>query len=149
MIGIQKSKALLKNKSIKISWLSRGMSFRENGIYLPFIHKIFKPKEVATSNSVMGSNMAFFKEDFIKVNGYDNSLQGWGAEDKELAQRFVNAGLKRRKMKFLGIQYHLYHKEEDKSNQPSHLNFTSQIEKSKTITCKNGLLHAVDRKSVV
>lgn len=54
--------------------------------------------------------MAFWREDALKVNGYDESFTTWGEEDREFAARLYNIGLKRRNMLFAGLQYHLYHK---------------------------------------
>ena len=42
---------------------------------------------------VLGCNMAFWKKDLLKVNGYNESFKGWGKEDNELAVRLQNAGL--------------------------------------------------------
>ena len=55
--------------------------------------------------------MAFWKEDLLKVNGYNESFFGWGREDSELAIRLMNAGIKKQFIKMGGICYHLYHKE--------------------------------------
>jgi hypothetical protein len=36
---------------------------------------------------------------------------GWGREDSEFVARLVKAGVRRRKLKFGGIMYHLWHPE--------------------------------------
>ncbi|MGH2622172.1 MAG: glycosyltransferase family 2 protein, partial [Sphingobacterium sp.] len=41
-----------------------------------------------------GCNMSFWKEDLLAVNGYDESIKGWGSEDAELAIRLINHGIK-------------------------------------------------------
>jgi glycosyltransferase involved in cell wall biosynthesis len=60
---------------------------------------------------VLGCNMAFWKDDLLKVNGYNEAFMGWGKEDNDIAVRLVNAGVKLRFLKFGGIVYHLYHPE--------------------------------------
>ena len=53
--------------------------------------------------------MAFFKEDAIKVNGYNEDFEGWGYEDKEFVARLLVAGVKKRFLKMGGIVFHLHH----------------------------------------
>ena len=53
--------------------------------------------------------MAFWRNDLIRVNGYDESFCGWGREDSELAIRLDNSGVRQRCMKFRGVVLHLHH----------------------------------------
>jgi glycosyltransferase involved in cell wall biosynthesis len=62
---------------------------------------------------VLGCNMAFWKNDLISVNGYDEAFSGWGKEDNDIAVRLQNAGKKLRFLKFGGMVYHLHHKISD------------------------------------
>lgn len=64
---------------------------------------------------VKGCNMAFWKSDLLKVNGHNEAFIGWGKEDNDLALRLLNAGVGIRFAKFSAIQYHLYHKDSDRS----------------------------------
>lgn len=60
---------------------------------------------------VKGCNMAFWKNDLYKVNGYNESFSGWGREDSEIAVRLINANVRKRFIKMGAVCYHLYHKE--------------------------------------
>lgn len=66
---------------------------------------------------VKGCNMAFWRDDLLLVNGYNEAFTGWGREDSELAIRLINAGIKKKFLKMGGITYHLYHKEASKENE--------------------------------
>lgn len=68
---------------------------------------------------VLGCNMAFWKNDLLKVNGYNESFTGWGKEDNELAVRLQNAGCRLRFIKFGAVVYHLHHKVADLSAVPA------------------------------
>lgn len=140
MIGKIKSNKLLQKKSISISFLSSDIKMREHGIRIPFYNQIFESKEENSADGILGSNMAFWRNDFVKVNGYNNLLKGWGAEDKEIAQRFVNLGLVKRKLKFGAIQYHIFHKESDKTNHDDQVEKIENLKASKETVCENGLL---------
>lgn len=60
---------------------------------------------------VLGCNMAFWKEDLIKVNGYNEEFTGWGKEDNDISIRLMNGGVSLRFLKFGGIVYHLFYNE--------------------------------------
>ena len=83
--------------------------------------------------------MSFWKEDIIKVNGFNENLVGWGLDDSEMIQRLINIGVEGKRLKFKGIVYHIYHKEQDKSK----VNFNVEIEKEvinkNIVFIKNGI----------
>lgn len=139
MLGSKISQKLLDSQKNNVRFFDTDVKRREHGLRVPYFHLLFKDKGVATADAIMGSNMAFWRQDFVDVNGYNNALQGWGAEDKELAQRFVNRGLNRRKIKYGGIQYHLYHAESDKSAHDAQIKVIEDLKKSGNTRCKNGL----------
>lgn len=59
---------------------------------------------------VMSCNMSFWRSDLLRVNGFDERMEGYGAEDRELAARLENAGLHRRQLKWCALAAHLEHK---------------------------------------
>lgn len=58
---------------------------------------------------VMSCNMSFWRDDLLRVNGFDERMEGYGAEDRELAARLENAGVKRRALKWSALAAHLWH----------------------------------------
>lgn len=58
---------------------------------------------------VMSCNMSFWRDDLLRVNGFDERMEGYGAEDRELAARLENTGLKRRALKWVALAVHLWH----------------------------------------
>jgi glycosyltransferase involved in cell wall biosynthesis len=56
-----------------------------------------------------GCNFAVWREDFFRVNGYDQNFVGWGHEDADLAERLTNVGLVRKTVTGQLIVYHLDH----------------------------------------
>jgi glycosyltransferase involved in cell wall biosynthesis len=59
---------------------------------------------------VMSCNMSFWREDLLRVNGFDERMEGYGAEDRELVVRLENAGLRRRALKWAALAMHLEHR---------------------------------------
>ena len=90
---------------------SRNIKKWYNGFRQPFcafIHR-FLQRGQQGYRYVLGCNMAIWKEDLIRVNGYNEAFTGWGKEDNDIAIRLVNAGVQLRFLKFGGIVYHMHH----------------------------------------
>ncbi len=65
---------------------------------------------------VMSCNMSFWREDLLRVNGFDERMEGYGAEDRELAARLENIGLRRRQLKWAALAVHLWHRSRAQPN---------------------------------
>lgn len=87
---------------------------------------------------ILGCNMAYWKSDFIKINGYNNEMEGWGYEDTDLAARLVNAGVKLQRMKFYGIAIHLWHQESSRHNEKINHDLTFDMINKEWSVVKNG-----------
>jgi len=59
--------------------------------------------------AVKACNQGFWRDDLVAVNGFDEAITGWGAEDKELCARLDNAGVRRQTLLFAAIAWHLHH----------------------------------------
>ena len=65
---------------------------------------------------VLGSNMSYWRDDAMAINGYNEKMEGWGKEDDEFGIRLNNLGVKKRALRFSAIQYHLYHQLNSRAN---------------------------------
>ena len=54
-------------------------------------------------------NLAVWREDFLKVDGFDESYVGWGHEDADLAVRLIRGGILRKEGRFGASVLHLWH----------------------------------------
>lgn len=137
MLAKEKTSKILLSGKIKLSPFSGGVKHRNNALRL-FALRALGAKKRWSSNSVRGSNLSFWKADFIKVNGYNNDLSGWGHEDEELAARFINAGIIKKIVKLCAVQYHLYHPISDKKDEPWQRKLVDRIKEEKVQFCANG-----------
>jgi glycosyltransferase involved in cell wall biosynthesis len=119
--------AIFKNKTIHFNLFSKGINKRGRTIRIPFLMNFAKYYK-NRSGKLRGCNMSFWKADFIKINGFNESLVGWGIDDSEMIQRLHNIGVKGKRLKYAGIAYHIYHKEQSKS----HIEINNEIEKETT-----------------
>lgn len=131
---------LIKEKRIDISLFERGIGNRLNRIrcktltnYFRFRYRKNKPYDIR------GCNMAFWKKDLLAVNGYNEDIAGWGAEDSEIAARLISSGVKRQFLKFGAVIYHLYHKQNSRDQKDSNYAILRETVKNKTTYCKNGV----------
>ena len=84
------------------------------GFYWPF--NLFRKNNSENWKGIRGCNWAMWKSDYEKVNGSDESFQGWGSEDKDLAVRLLNSGVKIKNGRFGPYVLHLWHKQESREN---------------------------------
>jgi hypothetical protein len=79
---------------------------RHHTLRLPWLARI---KSRSTGHP-MGCNISFWREDLLRVNGYDERMHGYGSEDLEIDIRLRNAGLRRSQIKFAALALHLEHR---------------------------------------
>ncbi|MEG1563898.1 MAG: glycosyltransferase family 2 protein [Bacteroides sp.] len=108
-----------------------------NAFRIPFLSKAFSK----TSDDVMhvkGCNLAYWKSDFVAINGYNNDINGWGHEDIELVIRLHNSGIKMKKIKFKAIAFHLHHTFNSRNCEKKNMDMTKQALYSKLTRVENG-----------
>lgn len=89
---------------------------------------------------IRGCNMAFWKDDLYRVNGYNEALEMWGQEDAELSYRLVHAGVRKKQLKMGGVQFHLYHKFASRENLEYHERVLRQAIEEEWDWCENGIV---------
>lgn len=100
---------LFAAEDVALKWHAPGITHRANAVYAPWIAPFVRGPTGALLRT-RGCHMAFWRDDLIRVNGYDEQMEGWGREDSELAQRLINAGVVRRNLKFSSVAFHLWHR---------------------------------------
>ena len=137
MLTKAKTKEILKTRQINFHSLSKGIYSRFNAIRIPLLSVFFNPNPRSSWN-VKGCNLAFWRNDYIRVNGYYNDFEGWGWEDYEFAVRLINAGILKKRLKMAAISYHIFHEVHDRENfLPNELIYRQTIAEKLTY-CKSG-----------
>jgi len=132
------TKKILRNQNKNISLFSRGLKNRKNFIYSVFLSRIFISRKNHL-NGIKTCNLAFYKSDCIKVNGFNNDIEGWGREDSEFVVRLLNNGINRKTIHFNLIQFHLWHQGSSREAlQKNDLTLQKAIN-SKLNWCDNGI----------
>ena len=60
-------------------------------------------------------NLGVWREDVLRVNGFDAHFSGWGFEDSDLIIRLLRCGFRRKQGKYATTVLHLWHPEQDRS----------------------------------
>lgn len=129
---------LSAKKPVSLSPFNTGIVNRINALRIPVLASFFIKKQ-KRSNDLRGCNCAFWKADFMAVNGYNNDLTGWGHEDIELAARFVNLGLLQKRVKMMAVCYHLYHPINSRSQETQNLKHYRVAVDEGIIQCRRGI----------
>ena len=82
-------------------------------ITLPF-HP-FRKAGAGKWQKIRSCNLGVWREDFERVNGFDELFTGWGYEDSDFAVRMLNAGIHRKLGAFATAVFHLFHQENDQN----------------------------------
>jgi len=89
--------------------------FFEDAIY--FRNKLIRRLINRKEKGLLGSNFSLYKEDILKVNGFDEQYEEPSVgEDTDLCYRLKLAGINVKTLKHIAIQYHLYHKQLSRDN---------------------------------
>lgn len=133
------SKRLQREKTTKVNVFMKGTSNFLNGLHLPFLSRFQEDYRKEDLYYVRGCNMAFWREDLVKVNGYNEELQGWGREDNEISCRLNNIGDVRRIAKFRAIEFHQYHPECSRNSLSKNDDLLHRTIEEKLTRCEKGL----------
>jgi GT2 family glycosyltransferase len=90
-----------------VRWVSRAERWRMRRrwvreLFYSTIRHDLKPK-------VMAGNLAVWRSDFERINGFDEEFVGWGCEDDDLGHRLRQAGVRIAPIFGYTQGYHLWH----------------------------------------
>ncbi len=135
----EETNSILRSKKMRLRFWNMPLSFVFNSFRSKLLRHFLAFRYARRLGHLRGCNMAFWKEDLIRVNGYNEDLTQWGHEDTEIAYRLHFAGVRKKVLKMGGIVYHLYHKESSRSNEYFHNMVLEKVISEKTFICLNGI----------
>lgn len=100
---------MLEHDLIKPGFFSRGIERRRHTLHVRAL-AYWYAKPSIKRRGIKSCNMGFWRDDLLRVNGFNEAMTGWGREDTELAARAFHAGLLRRDLRFSALATHLYHR---------------------------------------
>lgn len=117
-----------------------GIKKRKRFFRIPLLSVLYRNKRSDTSRKgSLGCNFAYWKEDIVKVNGYNEDFTGWGYEDIEMVERLMNSGVKKTTLLFMAIEYHLYHPKSSRASSEKNKSMYYHCKENDVDFCPNGI----------
>ena len=111
-------------------------NYVEKGIYLKsqFLRKLFNKKK----RGLLGCNFSLMKKDLLDINGFDERYEAPSiGEDSDVQFRLELNGVTIESLNHIAVQYHLYHKLQDRPQ--INLDLFEQVKMEKTPYTPYGL----------
>lgn len=97
---------------------------------------------------IKGCNLAIWRSDLLRINGFDESFCGWGHEDTDAVLRLHHAGVRRKDGAYATEVLHLWHQEARRDDADHNLAVVRQRQRDGTIDALRGLReHAPARQA--
>lgn len=124
-----------------VRWLMAWSLGRCNRI-LPFLMIPFASFSLRSNSrwrGAKGCNLAMWKVDLMQVNGWEEKFVGWGYEDSDLVIRLLHAKIKRKSGRFRIPVIHLWHPENDRSQEQKNASLLKERRKNKQLCADQGI----------
>jgi len=111
-IKAKRKEYILKTGDRRITFFSWGTTKKFHAIRSNMLAKLHLPGGLLYQPGPRGmasANFSVWREDYEKVNGFNERFAGYCGEDHELACRLDDVGIRIKKMVHLGIAYHFDH----------------------------------------
>lgn len=95
-------------------------------------------------NGAQTCNLAVWRSDLERVDGFDSSYNGWGLEDSDLVVRLLHAGVERKDGRFATGVLHLWHPANDRSQFSTNQARLDAAIRERRVRARHGLSVLVD-----
>jgi glycosyltransferase involved in cell wall biosynthesis len=122
-------------------WFMQRLAGNTNKV-IPLIHfpdSRLRHYKTVRWNRIKSCNLAIWRNDYVAVNGFDESFVGWGHEDADLVLRLARYGIKRKGGAFSTEVFHLWHKENTRATESENRKRVEERMKTGLINAEKGL----------
>jgi glycosyltransferase involved in cell wall biosynthesis len=122
-------------------WIRQRFSGGLNRL-LPVLHLPLGPLRKVISGAWQGArscNLAIWRADVDRVDGFDAAFSGWGKEDSDLVIRLLHAGIRRKDGRCATGVLHLWHPGADRSRLPENERLLAGVIKSARVRAERGM----------
>lgn len=84
-------------------------------------------------------NLAIWRADLDRVDGFDAVFSGWGKEDSDLLIRLLHAGIRRKDGRYATGVLHLWHPGADRSRLPENERLLERVIESERVRAERGM----------
>jgi hypothetical protein len=139
---------MLDCPALRPTVFSPGVSKRRNALRLPLLSRALLSFNLPTEpRGIKTCNQGWWRSDLMRINGFDERMEGWGREDMEMAWRAHHAGIVCRKLRYAGLAFHLHHRERHDDGASDNDIYMHETMRCKSIRCEKGIDHHVHEMS--
>lgn len=84
-------------------------------------------------------NLSVWRDDLLRIDGFDESYSGWGLEDSDLAIRLLRSGISHKNARYAAPVFHLWHAENDRSKLIKNQQRLDEILQSQRVRARIGI----------
>jgi glycosyltransferase involved in cell wall biosynthesis len=137
--GEATGRRMIEQGIMNLNLLAQDVQRRRHTIRNRLLSWLVRQRTHANQKAIRSCNQGYWRDDLIKVNGFDERMTGWGREDNDIAERLYNAGVKRKNLKFAALAIHLHHPTRHKVDDNPNDAFLKATIDSKSKWCPVGL----------
>lgn len=132
------TRELLAAGRVDVPLLARGLERRRHLLRIPVLRDAWgRPHR--RRDGAKSCNFAFWRDDLVRLNGFNEGMEGWGLEDAELVQRAFHMGLWRRDLRMGAAAIHLWHPPHVLGDDNPNWAVIREVEARRAIRCERGL----------
>jgi glycosyltransferase involved in cell wall biosynthesis len=110
LVGPRASAALTPDDVVAGRLPRLGVGNPQNLVRLPFGWvEAARRRARQDLDGIRSANLAAWRRDLLAIAGFDETYEGWGREDADLAARLMHAGVRRKDGRFAAVVRHLDH----------------------------------------
>ncbi|HET6437619.1 MAG TPA: glycosyltransferase [Anaeromyxobacter sp.] len=132
------TRALIAGRRVDVPFLAPGLGRRRHLIRAPFLRDLWGRPHHRRAGA-KSCNLAFWREDLLRLNGFNEGMEGWGLEDAEIVQRAFHLGLWRRDLRMGAVAVHLWHPPHQLGADNPNWAVIREVEASRATRCEQGL----------
>jgi GT2 family glycosyltransferase len=103
-----------------------------------FRHLLYQRLRHPSKPRLIGNNVAIWRCDYERINGYDENFVGWGGEDNDLGRRLRRAGVQINSILHHTYTYHLWHAAHETMALKPNTAYLNRLDAP--VRCVNGLV---------
>jgi glycosyltransferase involved in cell wall biosynthesis len=121
-------------------WIKASLSGDSNKLFhmLPWPDTLFRVKRGFLWHGIRSCNLGVWRQDFVAVNGFDETFEGWGHEDADLVLRLHHLGIQRKNGFWATEVYHLWHRESRRDQESINRQKVNQRIHSRLVLAEKG-----------
>ncbi len=132
------TRQMLEQQRALPGFFHRGIERRRHTVRLPVLASLFA-RPSTRQGGIKSCNMAFWRDDLLRINGFNEAMTGWGREDTELAVRAFHAGLLRRDLRLSALATHLFHPTRKHVIDNPNDRILDETRRSERVRCESGV----------